>query len=133
MKQHQLRQAEPLFPGEPLWQRVPTRDAEGRSLFDFMMLIPRLKSAPRQRRDEVLKALQQVFDGFGEEVVFADLNMKTNLLWISIKPRHGACLELAEAVMARVPEAVLVANKAEALMGARRLSWSRRLARKLLT
>ncbi|MES9963044.1 MAG: hypothetical protein ABW116_05865 [Candidatus Sedimenticola sp. 20ELBAFRAG] len=129
---HELKHCRPLFPGKPLWQRVPTRDADGRPLFDFMMLIPKLRSAPEQRRQEVLEALQQVFEGFGEEVVFADLNLKMNLLWVSLKPRKGACLELAEAVIARVPEAVLVANKAEALMGARHTSWSRRLTQRLL-
>ncbi|OOZ36091.1 hypothetical protein [Solemya velesiana gill symbiont] len=133
MKQQQLRHCQPISPAEPLWQRVPTRDADGRALFDFMMLIPRLRSAPEQRRNEVLEALQQVFDGFGDEVVFADLNLKTNLLWVSHKPRKGAMLELAEAVIAKVPEAVLIANKAEAQMGARRIGWKRRFARKLLT
>ena len=105
--------------GAPLWQRVPTRDAEGRPLNDFMMLIPRLRGRPEHQRHSVLQALQQVFVEFEEVVVFADLNLQLNLLWISMRPQPGGCLGLAAAIQQRVPEAVLVANQAEVMLGAR--------------
>jgi hypothetical protein len=46
-------------------------------------------------------------------VVFADLNLKLNLLWVSLRPRPGAISELVAAIRLRVPEALLVAHYAE--------------------
>ena len=118
MGERQIDIGNTLFPGQPLWQRVPAHDSDGHALHDFMMLIPKLGKAPQSRQQAVLGELRMAFEGFGEEVVFADLNLKLNLLWVSVKPRQGACLELARVIKAKVPEAVLIANKAEALMGA---------------
>jgi hypothetical protein len=115
-KQH-LRAGCELFPGQPLWQRVPSRDEGGRALHDFMMLIPKLGSASQLRQQQVMAELQQVFSGYGDELVFVDLNLKLSLLWVSLKPRQGICLEFAAAIKQRVPEAVLVASHAELLMG----------------
>ena len=56
-------------PGRPLWQRVPTRDAEGRYLNDFMMLIPKLSHWPEVRRAQVFEELDRVFAEFEEEGV----------------------------------------------------------------
>jgi len=45
---HGLPRELPLLnPGAPLWQRVPTRDDDGRPLADFMMLVPRLREQPQ--------------------------------------------------------------------------------------
>ena len=104
-------------PGRPLWQRVPTRDAEGRYLNDFMMLIPRLSCWPERRRTRVFEELDRVFAEFEEVVVFADLNLKLNLLWISMRQSPSGCLGLAAAIKERIPEALLVASQAEAMAG----------------
>jgi len=104
-------------PGHPLWQRVPTRDAEGRYLSDFMMLIPKLSRWPEVRRAQVFGELERVLAEFGEMVVFADLNLKLNLLWISMRQNPSGCLGLAAAIKERIPEAVLVASQAEAMAG----------------
>ena len=115
----QLRVSKPLHPGQPLWKRVPSRDCDGlggRLLADFMMLIPRLSSRSEERLKATVEELQGVFDYYREVVVFADLNLRLNLLWVSVRPVPGVTLELAAALKLRVPEAMLVANKAEATM-----------------
>jgi len=99
-------------PGLPLWQVAPTRDVAGRRLTDFMMLIPRLRSRPRAEIERASRDIQAVL-ALHQDVVFADLNLKLNLLWVSLRPRPGAISELAAAIRLRVPEALLVAHYAE--------------------
>ena len=121
-------------PSEPLWRRVPSKDAEGRNLFDFMMLIPRFKDWPAVRRERAMDELADLFDEYSGRVVFAELNTKLNLLWVSVCPTPGLCIEFAAAINERIPEAVLVANRAEALLGAKEGgNRRRRLFPKLLT
>ena len=100
-----------LQPAEPLWKRVPTRTDDGRPLSDFMMLIPGLRKWPRVRQEMTVTAIQQVLDHYHQAVVFADLNLRLNLLWVSVLPIPGICLELPTALNARVPEAKLVAQR----------------------
>jgi len=100
------------FPGQPLWQLAPTRDTAGARLTDFMMLIPRLRSRPRAEIERVSRDIQVVL-ALHQEVVFADLNLKLNLLWVSLRPRQGAISELVAAIRLRVPEAVLVGHYAD--------------------
>jgi len=45
--------------------------------------------------------------------VFAEVNLKLNTLWVTVKPVPGICLELAAAIKVRIPEALLVAQKQE--------------------
>ena len=114
-----LRVRTVLEPGQPLWQRAPARGEDGRLLSDFMLLIPKLGRRPYPRLQQTLAEIQGVFDRYREFVVFADLNLKLNVLWVSVRPVPGITLELAAAVKQRVPEAVLVANKAEAMLASR--------------
>ncbi len=95
---------------EPLWNYVPTRDSEGTRLSDFMMLIPKLRKQPQPHIQHVLQQLQEVLEFYHHAVVFADLNLKLNLLWVSVKPVPGICLELPAAILDRIPEARLVAQ-----------------------
>jgi len=99
-------------PGTPLWQVAPTRDSEGRLLTDFMMLIPRLRDKPRIEIERTSGCIRSILSQH-REVVFADLNLKLNLLWISLRPRQGAIAEISAAIRIRVPEAMLVAHPAE--------------------
>jgi hypothetical protein len=98
-----------------LWQRAPARGDDGRLLGDFMMLIPGLGRRPAAQVEAIVAELHAVFGYYRDFVVFADLNLKLNVLWVSVKPSPGITLELAAAVKHRVPEALLVANKAEVL------------------
>jgi hypothetical protein len=99
-------------PGLPLWQLAPTHDTSGHLLTDFMMLIPRLRTRPPIEIERASRDIQAVL-ALHQDVVFADLNLKLNLLWVSLRPRQGAISELAAAIRLRVPEALLVAHYAE--------------------
>lgn len=105
--------ATPCEPGLPLWQRAPTRDSEGARLTDFMMLIPRLSRQPAGEIESVSRIIHTVL-GLHKEVVFADLNLKLNLLWVSLRPRQGAIIEIAAAIRTLVPCAILVAQPPKA-------------------
>lgn len=107
-----LTMASGALPGVPLWQVAPTRDIAGRRLTDFMMLIPRLRSRPIVEIERASREIQAVL-ALHQDVVFADLNLKLNLLWVSLRPRQGAISELVAAIRLRVPEAVLVGHYAE--------------------
>lgn len=100
-----------LLPAEPLWKRVPTRDAEGRALSDFMMIIPRLRQRRREEIAAVTDRIEAVLRRYGKAVVFADLNLSLNLLWVTVRPVPGICLELPAAIKVYVPEALLVAER----------------------
>jgi hypothetical protein len=99
-----------LLAAEPLWQRAPTRDNTGQRLSDFMMLIPKLGRRSQLHIRQTLAHLQAVINDYQQAIVFVDLNLKLNVLWVSVKPIPGICLELPTAIKARVPEAVLVAQ-----------------------
>lgn len=97
-----------LEPATPLWQVVPTRGADGRSLADFMMLIPRLNKCPQPIIEITLCNLQKALAPC-PDVVFVNFNLKLNLLWVSVNCRNGLILELVTAIQQRVPGAMLIA------------------------
>ena len=105
-----LTQRTELSAAEPLWSHVPTNDDEGQRLSDFMMLIPKLRNQPQHHIQHVLGQIQDVLERYQHAVVFADLNLKLNVLWVSVKPVPGICLELPAAILDSVPEARLVAQ-----------------------
>ena len=94
----------------PLRERVPTRDAHGALLTDFMLLIPGLRERPGLVLREIVARIQAVLAQF-HEVVFVDLNLPLNLLWVSVRPRPGIVLAIASAVRDSVPEALLIGNQ----------------------
>jgi hypothetical protein len=103
---HQMR----IIPAEPLWKRAPTHDAEGHPVSDFMMLIPKLGKRPQQQIRQTLQHLQDVINHYRHDILFIDLNLRLNILWISVKPVPGICLELPAAIQSRIPEALLIAQ-----------------------
>jgi hypothetical protein len=98
-----------LEPAEPLWKRVPTRDEYGHLLGDFMMIIDGLRSKPYYQIESTIRLIQEILSRYGHHVVFADLNLKLNVLWVSVRPTPGICLELAAAIHAQIPDAKIVA------------------------
>ncbi|MGD8407851.1 MAG: hypothetical protein PVG50_00660 [Thiohalophilus sp.] len=100
-----------LQPAEPLYNRVPTRDENGQYLSDFMMIIPGLRQRAAPIRQAVIRQIEHVLQLYRRTVVFADLNMKTNVLWVSVKPVPGICLELPAVIKFHVPEALLVSHR----------------------
>jgi len=107
-----LGRSRPLMPGTPLWQRVPVRDEYGHLLSDFMMILPRLNRRPRHEVNEVLGRIEKVLALYGRAVVFADMNLRINTLWVSVRPVPGICLELPAVIHHYVPEALLVHHPA---------------------
>ena len=103
-----------LFPlldsSEPLRNRAPAVDEHGKALSDFMMIIPGLRDKPRQLIQQTLFDIQSTLACFQHAVVFAELNIKLNLLWVSIRPLHGIRMEIANAVQLRVPDARRVSH-----------------------
>jgi len=97
---------------QPLYLRVPARDENGRPLSDFMVILPGLRDRPEDEFAASLARLQAVLASFSE-VVFVDLNVPLNLLWVSVRPRPGVILELFGAVKSHLPEAKLVGHRYE--------------------
>ena len=103
-----------LFPlldaAEPLGKRAPAVDEHGKALSDFMMIIPGLRDKPRPLIQQTMFDIHAALACFQHAVVFAELNLKLNLLWVSIRPLHGIRFEIAAAVQHRVPGALLVSH-----------------------
>lgn len=100
-----------LEPAEPLWKRVPTRGDDGRPLGDFMMIIPGLRGKPRAELMSIVDRVERVLNHYHKAVVFADLNLRLNVLWVTVRPIPRICLDIASAIHFVVPEARLVAQK----------------------
>ncbi|MCR4300585.1 MAG: hypothetical protein NUV51_03170 [Sulfuricaulis sp.] len=99
----------PMFQAaEPLRKRVPALDEHGKPLSDFMVLIPGLIKKPQHLIQTTIERIQIVFANFTHVVVFADLNLKLSLLWVSVKPVPGVHFQISEALRAAIPEARLV-------------------------
>ena len=96
-----------MEPGEPLYKFVPTRDANGRPLADFMMLIPKLSSRPQHEINTILGNLQKALENY-QDVVFVNFNMKINVLWVSVNAKPGIIFDIVASIHRLVPEALLV-------------------------
>ncbi len=94
---------------EPLYKRAPAQDENGKPYADFMMLIPKLNKATMPELKAKMAGLQAVLVNYSE-VVFADLNLKLNILWISFKPKIGLIEQIAVDIQTRVPEAKLISG-----------------------
>ena len=99
-----------LSPAEPLYKRAPTRDEQGKSYSDLMMIIPKLGKRPQNEINHRINLISKVLEHYRHVVVFADLNLKLNVLWLSYKPVYGLTYELAAAIKTQIPEAVLVSE-----------------------
>jgi hypothetical protein len=103
-----------LFPlldaSQPLRKRAPAVDENGRALSDFMIIIPNLRKRSEQRIQQTMQDIHRVLAGFDDSVVFAELNLRLNLLWISIRPITGIRDDIAHALRAVIPDARLVSH-----------------------
>jgi len=102
-----------LHPAEPLHRRAPRRDAAGRAYGDFMMLVPGLRGEPRHVIEATLREMELALARLAGLVVFADFNLRLNLLWVTVAPGRDVGLRVAAAIHARVPRAKLVAAQGE--------------------
>lgn len=94
--------------GIPLWQIVPTRGADDRPLADFMMLIPGLRKRPQHEINTALNNMQKALQQY-HDVVFANFNLKINVLWVSVNCKPGLILKMVASIQDAVPEALLIA------------------------
>jgi len=108
---YDLLNAPGLSPSEPLYKRVPARDKNGKSYSDLMMIIPKLGKRPQNEINHRINLISMVLEHYSHVVVFADLNLKLNVLWLSYKPVYGLTYELAAAIKCQIPEAVLVSER----------------------
>jgi len=99
-----------MEPGEPLWKRAPRADADGRPFTDFMMIIPKLRLKPQHIIQDTIARIENVLADHAKHVVFADLNLRINVLWVIVRPVPGICWDLPVAINNTVPEALLVAQ-----------------------
>jgi hypothetical protein len=111
-RKHRLPSSPDLVPADPLYKRAPREDEHGRPLSDFMMIIPKLRTRPQHLIQETISKIERVLDRNSHVVVFADLNLKLNVLWVTVKPSPGVCWNLPGQINSEVPEALLVAQPA---------------------
>lgn len=99
-------------PTEPLWKRVPTRDQAGNAYNDFMMVIPGLRNFEPSYLREIVHKIEVVLKRYEKKIVLADLNLKINVLWVTLQPCIGLSTEIAALIHHVVPEAKLVSQHA---------------------
>lgn len=101
-----------LAPALPLYKRAPREDENGKPLSDFMMIIPKLHNRPEHFIEETVAKIERVLRRYTHAVVFADLNLKLNVLWVIVRPETRVGWRLPAAINNAVPEALLVAQPA---------------------
>ncbi len=75
-----------------------------------MMLAPGIKKRPAHEIECLTRIIQGVLTQFENWVVFADFNLKLNLLWVSLKYRPGIMTEIVAALRAQAPMLKLVGH-----------------------
>ena len=110
MESKELKLSLGMKPAGPLWKIAPTRDENGEHLSDFLMIIPKLKLKPEHVIKQTLGEIEHVLKQFSSKVVFANIDMKLNTLWVSFKPKPGLFSEITTEIKLRIPEAVLVGD-----------------------
>ncbi len=99
-----------LDPAEPLRKRAPAHDENGKPLSDFMMIFPGLKQKPQHLVKRTVAAIEATLANHENAVVFAELNLRLSLLWVSIRPIPGIRFEIASGIQSLIPEARLVSH-----------------------
>jgi len=104
-----------LVPAEPLWKSVPTRDENGGPVSDILMIIPKLKTRPEHHIKETLADIEFALKQFSDEILFANVDMKLNTLWVSFKAVPGVYSNIISTLKVNIPEAVLVGDMSSRL------------------
>lgn len=99
-----------INPAEPLWKLAPTRDEDGGPVSDVLMIIPKLKTKPELYIKDTLANIEFALKQFSNEILFANLDMKLNTLWVSFKAVPGVYVAIVDALKINIPEAVLVGD-----------------------
>ena len=99
-----------LTPAEPLWKLAPTKDKDGGPVSDLLMIIPKLKSKPEHYIKDTLANIEFALKQYGNDILFANIDMKLNTLWVSFKAVPGVYGDIVSTLKTNVPEAVLVGD-----------------------
>jgi len=99
-----------IAPAEPLWKLAPTHDENGGPVSDVLMIIPKLKTQPEQYIKDTLANIEFALKQFSNEILFANVDMKLNTLWVSFKAVPGVYVDIVSTLRTNVPEAVLVGD-----------------------
>ena len=110
MDNKDLKLSVDVEPAQPLWKLAPTRDEEGGPVSDLLMIIPKLKTRPEQYIRDTLANIEFALKQFSNEVLFANVDMKLNTLWVSFKAVPGIYGDIVSTLKYNVPEAVLVGD-----------------------
>lgn len=110
MSKTELKLSYELAPAEPLWKLVPTRDEDGGPVSDVLLIIPKLKSKPEQQVKETLANIEFALKQFSNDILFANLDMKLNTLWVSFKAVPGVYGDIVSTLKTHVPEALIVGD-----------------------
>jgi hypothetical protein len=110
MDKKDLKLSLELSPAEPLWKLAPTRDEDGGPVSDVLMIIPKLKTKPELYIKDTLANIEFSLKQFSNEILFANVDMKLNTLWVSFKAVPGVYAEIVSTLRTNVPEAVLVGD-----------------------
>lgn len=98
-----------------------------------MMLIPGLRGRDGVERARVSQRIREVCASYGDQVVFADVNMALSVLWVSVVAEPGLGARVAGSIRLRVPDAVMIGGlpaQPDAVMRVgRRPGWRRQLRR----
>lgn len=78
---------------------------------DFMMIMPGFKKLSRDLILIKVKQIKLILERYGETVVFADINLERNCLFVSVRPVPGICLELPMLIHSKVPEAKIISGE----------------------
>ena len=99
-----------IEPAEPLWKIAPTRDEDGNRAGDLLMIIPKLKTRPKHQIQNTLSEIQAALNQFKHLILFVNVDMKLNTLWVSFKAEPGLFAKITTALKLHVPEAMVVGD-----------------------
>lgn len=75
-----------------------------------MMLIPGLRSFEPSYLRDIVNKLEAVLKHYEDDIILADLNLKINVLWVTMQAHPGLTAEIAALIHHVVPEAKLVSQ-----------------------
>ncbi|MDH5388680.1 MAG: hypothetical protein OEY06_09540 [Gammaproteobacteria bacterium] len=110
MKDKDLTLSVGIKPAEPLWKLAPTRDDDGNRVSDLLMIIPKLKSKPKHYIQATLSEIEVALRQYKHLVLFVNVDMKLNTLWVSFKAQPGLFADITASLKFHVPEAVVVGD-----------------------
>ena len=75
-----------------------------------MLLLPGLRRGLEPAVSRVTAELGAILGALGEQVLFAELNLKLGLLWVTVPAEPGLCHQVAQTVRAHLPEVRVVGS-----------------------